>query len=79
MYILLNTDKDCDLLQDRPVLSTGRTPHDKQNRKGLDYNQNLVMSPGGGSTPGWTDWLTDWRSLVKWLWLRIPPVLMTIA
>jgi hypothetical protein len=26
---IANTDKDCDLLQDRPVLSTGRTPHDK--------------------------------------------------
>jgi len=47
MYISLGTDKDCDVLHDRPVLSTGRTPHDKQNRNCLDYNQNLVMSPGG--------------------------------
>jgi len=56
MYILLNTDKDCDLLQDRPVLSTGRTPHDKQNRSCLDYNQNLVISPRGAQRQ---DWLTD--------------------
>jgi hypothetical protein len=26
MYILFDTDKDYDLLQDRPVLSTGSTP-----------------------------------------------------
>jgi hypothetical protein len=25
-----NTDKDCDLLHDRPVLSSGRTPHDEK-------------------------------------------------
>jgi hypothetical protein len=47
VYILLDTDKDCDLLHDRPFLSTGRTPHDKQNRNCLDYSQNLFMSPGG--------------------------------
>jgi len=41
---------------DRPVLSTGRTAHDKQNRIRLDYNQNLVMSPrGAGSQDGLTD------------------------
>jgi hypothetical protein len=27
MYILLGTEKDCDLLYDGPVLSTGRTSH----------------------------------------------------
>jgi hypothetical protein len=59
MHILLDTDKDCDLLHDRPVLSTGRTPHDKQNRTCL-----VVMSPGGvqrqdGRTDGRTDWQTD--------------------
>jgi len=31
MYMSFDTDKDCDLLHDRPVLSSGRTPHDKQN------------------------------------------------
>jgi len=41
---IANTGKDCDLLCDRPVLSSGRMPHDKQNCKCLDYNQNLVMS-----------------------------------
>jgi hypothetical protein len=35
MYILLDIDKDCDLLHDRPVLSTGRMPHDKT-ATGLD-------------------------------------------
>jgi len=30
-----------------PVLSTGKTPHDKRNRNCLGYNQNLFMSPGG--------------------------------
>jgi len=47
MNLLLDTDKDCDLSHDRPVLSTGRTPPDKQDRKCLDYNQNLIASPGG--------------------------------
>jgi hypothetical protein len=58
MYISLDIDKDCDLLQDRPVLSAGKTPHDKQNLNCLDYNQNLVMSPRGDSTPRRTDSLT---------------------
>jgi hypothetical protein len=47
MYILLDTDKDFDLLHDRTILSTGRLPHNKQNCNCLDYNQNLVMIPGG--------------------------------
>jgi hypothetical protein len=47
VYISLNTDKDCDLLHDRPVLSAGRTPNDEQSLNCLDYNQNLVMSPRG--------------------------------
>jgi hypothetical protein len=51
-----NTNKYCDLLQDRPAPSTGRTPHDKQNRNCLDCNQNLLMSPGGArSQEGLTD------------------------
>jgi len=29
MYILFDTDKDCVLLHDRPILSTGRMPHNK--------------------------------------------------
>jgi hypothetical protein len=28
--------KYCDLLEDRPVLSTGRKPHGKENRNCLD-------------------------------------------
>jgi len=46
-YLIVNRNKECDLLQDRPVLLTGRTPHDKQNRNYLDYSQNMVMSPRG--------------------------------
>jgi hypothetical protein len=47
MSELLDTDKGRGLLHDRALLSTGRTSSDKQNRNCLDYNQNLVMSPGG--------------------------------
>jgi hypothetical protein len=36
-----------------------RTPHDKQNCNCLHYNQNLVMSPGGGSIPTRTDGRTE--------------------
>jgi hypothetical protein len=56
----LDTDKDCDLLHDRWVLSTGRTPHNKQNWKYLDFNQNMVMSPGGARRQAW---LTDWPTV----------------
>jgi len=55
MYISLDTNKDCDLLHNKPVLSTGRTPNEKQNRNWLDYSQNLVMSPRGAQSQ---DWLT---------------------
>jgi hypothetical protein len=34
---VINTDKDCDLLQNRPALSSGRT----------SYSENLVMIPKG--------------------------------
>jgi len=37
-------------------VSTGRTPHDKQNSNCLHYNQNLVMGPGGARHQ---DWMTD--------------------
>jgi hypothetical protein len=46
MNISLDTDKGCRLLHDKPVLLTGRIPHDKHNRNCLDYNLNLAMSPG---------------------------------
>jgi len=52
MCILLDTDKDYELLHDRPVLSSERTPHDKQNRNCLDHNQR-------GSAPRRTDILTE--------------------
>jgi hypothetical protein len=44
---IVNTDKNCGLLYDRPVLLPGRKPYDKQNCNCLDYSQNLVMSPRG--------------------------------
>jgi len=44
---IANTDKDCDLLQDRPILSSGRMLHDKHNCNWLDYSQILIMSPRG--------------------------------
>jgi hypothetical protein len=44
---IANTDKDCHLLHGRTILSSGRTPHYKQNLKCLDYSQNMVMRPGG--------------------------------
>jgi len=52
-HVYIAWQRECNLLHDRTVLSTGRTPHDKQNNW-LDYNKNLVMSPGGSSKP----WLT---------------------
>jgi hypothetical protein len=56
MYLLLDIDMNCDLLHNRPLLLTGRTPHDKQNRNCL----NLVMSLRGAQIQdGLTDWLTD--------------------
>jgi len=59
MYISLDIDMDCGLYM-TPVLSTGKSPHDKQNRSCLDYNQNVVMSPGGAQRQdGRTGRLTD--------------------
>jgi len=60
MYILFDTDNDCDLLHDRPVLPPGMTPRDKQNRNCLDHRRNLVMCPRGAQCQDWlTDLLTD--------------------
>jgi hypothetical protein len=56
MYISLDTDKNCDLLQDRLVLLRGLTHHDKPNLNCLEYSQNLVISPGGARRK---DGLTD--------------------
>jgi hypothetical protein len=42
-----NTDKDYDLLQDRPILLSERAPHDKQTHNFLDYSQDLFKSPRG--------------------------------
>jgi len=42
-------------MQRKPVLSTDKMSHDKQNHNCLDHSQNLVMSPGRDSTPRLTD------------------------
>jgi hypothetical protein len=45
----------------RPVLSSERTPHKKQNRNS-NSNKYLAMSPKWGSTLKFTDWLTVSRN-----------------
>jgi len=45
---ITNTDKDCDLLQERPILPSGKMPRDNNTASVLiNYSQNLVMSPRG--------------------------------
>jgi hypothetical protein len=65
MYIyFINTDKDFDLLRGRPVLPSGRMPHD--NTACLDYSQNLAMSPiGAQCQDGLTDRPTDRLTVSK--------------
>jgi hypothetical protein len=41
--------------KDRPVLSSERAPHNKQDRNRQNSNKYLVMSPRWGSTPRLTD------------------------
>jgi hypothetical protein len=64
-YVYVARHKDCDLLHDKSVLSSGRTPHDKKQTV-FDYNQNLVKSPGEAQRQ---DWGTGRPSVAKWLWL----------
>jgi hypothetical protein len=49
-------------------LEREEAPWQVRKRNCLDYNQNLVMSPGGGSTPR----LADWQPILKWFWLWRP-------
>jgi hypothetical protein len=44
---IANIDKDCDVLQERHVLLTGRMPHIKKKLHCLDYSQNLIRVPEG--------------------------------
>jgi len=46
IFSLKRTDKDYDLLQDRSVLSTGRTFCVKQIHNCLHYSRNPDLSPG---------------------------------
>jgi hypothetical protein len=51
---------------DRSTLSSERAPQEDKDRNSHYIGlQNLVMSPRSGSTPR----LTDWPSVVTWLWL----------
>jgi len=59
MLISLDIGKDCDLLHDRPVLSTGRTPHVWTTTKIWSWE------PEGARRPRQIDWLIDW--LTDWL------------
>jgi hypothetical protein len=74
MYTLLDTDKDCDVLPNRPVLSAGRTLHDKQSCSCLDCNQNLVTNTEGAQRQ---DGLSDWPPVAKWLTLWLSVVCQT--
>jgi len=58
---IANTDKDCGLLYDRPILSSGRTPHDKQNRNCL----RLQPKYGLESQRDWAPRRTDGPSVAK--------------
>jgi hypothetical protein len=48
--------------KERPILSSERAPHKKQNRNCQNNNKYLVMSPRWGSTPRLTYWLTERQS-----------------
>jgi len=52
---IANTDKDCDLLHDRPVLPLGRSPHDKT-ASVLTTAKIWTWVPEGLNAK--TDWLT---------------------
>jgi hypothetical protein len=56
MYISLDTDKDCELLLYRPVLSTGRKPHEKTVTVLLQPKSDHEFQKG--SMPRRTDRLT---------------------
>jgi len=49
MYTSLDIDKDCDLLHDRPVLSTWKTPHDKQKQKLSSLQSKSAHESGAGA------------------------------
>jgi hypothetical protein len=55
-------DKNSDLLHDRPVFSTGGRPTTNKTATVFDYNQDLVVSPGGSQRQ---DGRTDRPSVAK--------------
>jgi hypothetical protein len=63
MYTSLYTDKDCDLSQGRPILSTERAPHDRTATV-LTTAKILSWVPEGTRRK---DGRTDWLTVVKWM------------
>jgi hypothetical protein len=64
---IANAHKECDLLHDRSVLSTDRTLHDKQNSNCIDYDQNLIMSPGRQlQSDSDSKWIYIYTMLICW-------------
>jgi len=55
MYISHDTDKDCNLLQDRPILLTWRIPHDKTVTIWLQPKSCQVLEGAPCQ-----EWRTDW-------------------
>jgi hypothetical protein len=49
------------IVNDRPVLSSGRAPHTKKNPQESDSNKNVFLGPSWG-LDNKTDWPTDRRS-----------------
>jgi hypothetical protein len=52
--------------KDRPVLSSERAPHKKQNRN-CQKKKNIWSQAQDGAR--YQDLLTDWPSVAMWLWL----------
>jgi hypothetical protein len=54
---MLSTQTDCDLLQHRPVLPSGKTPHDNNTTTVLTIAKIWSWVPKGLNAKA--DWLTD--------------------
>jgi hypothetical protein len=63
MYTSLDKDKDCDLLHDRPVLSTGRAPY--YDKPATVLTATKVWSWIAEGFDAKTDWLDGWPLFVK--------------
>jgi hypothetical protein len=54
------------MTNDRPFLSSERTPH--IDKTASDSNWNLILGPRKGFAQ---DWPADWPSVVMWVWLWV--------